>query len=137
MSDLYPEDELRRLLRNPTGPFGTEERLTRAVISRIHIERRRRLMSIGILAACANFVAAILVVMALLKFAPCIPEIWANTRPALEGVTGWIGGVIAAAAPLGAECAWHLAPWLIPGFLLILAVEFGGIWILKTHWHRL
>jgi hypothetical protein len=137
MSDLYPEDELRRLLRNPTRPFGTEDQLSRAVIFRIHIERRRRVMSLGILAACANFVAAILVVVALLKLAPRIPEIWENTRPALEGVIDWTVGIISAAAPIGAECAGHFAPWLIPGFLLILAVEFGGIWILKTHWHRL
>jgi hypothetical protein len=137
MSDLYPEDELRRLLRQPTGPLGAEEQISRIVTTRIQAEHRRHWVRLGIFAACANIVAAVLAAIALVRLAPHLPQIWKNTRPALESAVDWAVGTISATAPAAAECVSHLAPWLIPGFILILAVEFGGIWILKTHWHRL
>jgi hypothetical protein len=137
MSDLYPEDELRCLLRHPTGPFGTEEQISRIAISRIHAERKRRWVRLGIFAICANALAALLIAVALLRLAPHFPRLWEDIRPALESAIGWIGESISAMAPAAEACVGHLAPWLIPGFLLLLIVESGGIWILKTHWHRL
>jgi len=142
MSDLYPEDKLRRLLRRSSPPTGRESQVAAAVRARLaEASRHRRRIMLSLTLSAIAFIAVIalwagLWIPILGGLAPALRAWSAGLIPLFETLPLWAGPAFEALLH-----QWAALVWLaFPSFVFLLAAlalaEAGGCLLLRRSFPR-